>query len=247
MIDFHKLEAGGAEQFTIVTSVGCDAAPLLTLYDWNGTLVFSGAAATSDAGQYYKYATIPNSPGLYRYQWDYAIDANSFILRGGFEAVLTSLQATSGYYCNANDVRNLWSPLNESDVTNIEIDEVILDTQNEINAILGQRFTVPFSTDSASFPPIVGIITKNLALAHYAQRRPGDSPSWVEKVVKKYESFLSDLAAGSMYLVGPAGAIVSESVPSAAGQAHHNMSNYVATFNMLDDYTQRVDVDLLSD
>jgi hypothetical protein len=155
-----KLEAGGREQFILTTSVALDENALFFIKNWAGTLVYSSAAASSGDGYSYEYADIPSSVGMYTYNWYYAINANSFVEAARFEVVQTLAVETSGLYCDANDVINLYGPLRDSKIRNTEIDEFIQDVMNEVNAKLGHKYTIPFQTAVNSFPPVIGTIRK---------------------------------------------------------------------------------------
>jgi phage gp36-like protein len=245
-MEAYKLQGGGAEQFTLVTSIDCDAAPLLNITNWANVLVDSGTATNSGDGHYYRFAPLPTSAGFYLWEWQYTISANTFVDRQIFEIVKTRPAEATGLYCNANDVRDLYKPLQTMNFDNAEIDEVIRDIMHEVDMTLAERYVTPFSTDVSSFPPFIGTITKNLALVQIIERKGGpELPGWVVARNTRYRGFLASLAAGSMTLVTSDGASIATEVEGAA--AYHNMANYVPTFNTLDWPYQRVDPDRIID
>lgn len=242
-----KLEAGTQEQFTLTTSVTLDASPLFFLKDPAGTLVYSGTGVSSGTGQYSKFAPIPDTPGMYTFHWRYSIGANTFTDGARFEVVRTLAVETSGLYCNANQVLNLYDKFRESKMRNEEIDEFIRDVMNEINAKVGHKYGVPFPTAVSSFPPLIGTITKNLTLVNILKRKGAEMPEWLKDDREKYEGMLDAIAAGSMFLVLSGGTLIGPSENATLAQVDHNMENYEPTFNMLDIEYQRIDTDRQDD
>lgn len=242
-----KLEGGGQEQFTLTTSVALDENPLFFIKNWAGTLVGSGAASNSGDGYYYKYETLPSSEGIYTYNWYYAINAHTFIEAGRFEVAQTLAVETSGLYCDANDVINLYGPLIESGLTNHEIDEFILDVMAEVNAKLGHVYNV----SSFAGNPTVHSITKNLTLTNIFERQAGrgggETPEWITKRDERYRGMLDALSIGSMFLITSGGDTMTPSVNASLSQVDHNMADYEPTFNMLSPEYQRIDPDRIDD
>lgn len=241
-----KLEGGGQQQFLLTTSVACDENPLFYIQNWAGTLVLSGTAANSGDGNYYKFATLPTSEGMYTYNWQYTISANTFLEAGRFEVVQT-LVLEADLYCNANQVINMYGPLRDSKLTNSEIDEFIRDTMNLVNGKLSQRYSVPFPISVNSLPPLVETITKNLTLVSIMERKGGDIPEWISKRQERFETILNNLAEGEMTLVLSGGTVIAGELSSTLSQVDHSMANYVPTFNMLGGEYQRIDPDRLDD
>lgn len=240
-----KLEAGGREQFTLVTSVALDQNPLLSLYDWDNTLVASGFGSSSGSGNYYKFETIPDSLGWYTYEWLYPINANTFTLRERFEVIHTRAIETANLYCNANDVLDLYKPLGGTKLTNEEIDVLIADVMARVDGTLAPRYTVPFATGVNSMPPLIKTITANLTMCDIIESGPGRradlTPQWVVDRRGRYDVMLDKLAAGDMQLPLASGVTVGEDIQGA----DHSMEDYVPTFNMLDVEYQRIDPDRL--
>jgi phage gp36-like protein len=247
MPEFFKLQGGATEQFTLVTSVQCDSGttPHLSIFDSSGTLVNSGPATTSGDfanGHFYRFVPLPDTPGFFTWEWLYAVTANTFVGRREFEIIHSRALETAGLYANANDVRNAYEPLNQAKFANAEIDEVIVDIQNEINAKLCHRYDVPFD---APPPPMIETVTKYLSLHRIVgQKLTAGTPEWIGELAETYRGYLDEVAAGSSFLINSAGDVVSESMAAVAGQAEHNLENYVPTFNTLDPEDQRIDPDL---
>lgn len=59
MASFPTLEAGATLQFTFVSSVAPDSAPLFSVKDRDGTVVASFTSISSDATHYYAMYTMP--------------------------------------------------------------------------------------------------------------------------------------------------------------------------------------------
>ena len=247
MADVFKFEASGIEQFTLVTSVSLDEAPLFFVKDGTDTLIYSSAAAQSDAAHNYEFYTIPTSLGMYTYHWWYSINANTFHDAGLFEVVKTAAIATSGYYCSAMDVINAYEPLRESTLRYHEIDQVIADVQAYVNNTLGVRYAVPFATGVNSLPGIVPVVTKHLALADILEQTAGGVPEWADNKRTRALDLLKAIAEGAESLVLPDGTVMAPTLPDALGQVDHNLENYVPTFNMLSWSQMRVDPDRLDD
>jgi hypothetical protein len=248
MTDFAKLEIGAREQFTLVTSVSLDENPLFFIKNYAATLVSSGAGSSSGSGHYYKYETLANSVGFYSYEWRYTISTNTFIERGRFELVQT-LILESDLYCTETDVMNLYKPLADSDLRDHEITQFIKDVMHEVDAKLGPRYGVPFSTGVSSFPSLVETITKNLALTYIMESKPaaGEIPEWIKVRDDRYRSMLDAIAAGSMFLTLSGGAVLTPTLSTAVSGVDHNMENYAPTFNTLDVSRQQIDPDRQDD
>lgn len=243
-----KLEAGGREQFTLTTSVALDENPLFFMKDSSGTLVYSSTGASSGDGYYYEYADVPSSSGMFTYHWHYAINTNSFIESARFESVQTLAIETSGLYCDANDVINLYGSLRDSKIRNEEIDEFIRDVMNEVNAKVGHRYGVPFATAVNSFPPVIGTITKNLTLVSLMERKGGaELPGWIERRDERYRGMLDEIAEGNIFLTLSGGIVLAPAMSAQAGQVDHSHESYRPTFNMLEWEDQKVDPDLRED
>uniref|UniRef100_A0A6H1ZFV6 Uncharacterized protein n=1 Tax=viral metagenome TaxID=1070528 RepID=A0A6H1ZFV6_9ZZZZ len=239
----RKFEGGGTEQFTFTSSVQANSTPVFFIKNWAETLVYSGPAATSGDGYYYKFAPIPSSRGEYTDNWYYSINANSFIKSGRFEVVQTLAIETPGLYCGANDVINLYDPLRTAKLTNNEIDTFIRDIMAQVNLKLAPVFTV----SSLSGNPVIHVITKNLTLTDILERKGKEVPQWVTDRRTKYEGILDALALGSMYLVTSGGDLLIQTLASGISQVEHSMEDYTPTFNMLDLEYQRIDPDRIDD
>lgn len=247
MVDLPlKSEGGGQEQFTLTTSVALDANPLFFMKDGSGTLVYSSAGASSGAGFYYEYASIPSSKGLYSGHWWYTINAQSFQEQFLFEVVQTLAFQTTGQYCNFVDVVNLYEPLRDMDMAYHEIDDKIQDVQARMDARLGVRYSVPFATGANSLPPVVKTLAKNLTLVDI-MRSKGKAPDWIDDLKMESNSLLGAIADGNATLVLTDGTTLGQSFPDDFGQADHNFEDYTPTFNMLDWSYQRIDPDRLDD
>ena len=244
MTEFEKLECGDRAQITLVSSGTFDSAPSFAFFDSSGTLVASYTAVASATNAYYVFATIPNTPAYYYYEWLFAQGGYDQIRRGVFEAVKTTVVET-GLYCNANDVRNLYKPLSDSDMRNTEIDEFIRDVQNEVNTRIGHIYSVPFA--ASALPPAITTITKNLALVSILERKGGaELPEWVRNRDERFRDLLSDIASGVVFLTLSSGVVLEPSL-AALNKAHHSMADYTPTFNQLPFEEQRVDPDRIID
>jgi phage gp36-like protein len=247
MVDLPlKFEAGGQEQFTLVTSVALDENPLFYM-KMGETLVYSSTGASSGSGHYYEYATIPSSKGLYTAHWIYAINNQSFYTEPDiFEVVQRLALDVTSRYCAYSDVVNMYEPLRDMDLTAGEIDEKVLDVQARIDARLGKRYSVPFAPGVNSLPPVIKTIAKNLTLVDIIQQT-GRVPDWINDLKMDINSLLGGIADGEVTLVLPDGAIVDQAPPTAFARADHNLEDYTPTFNMLGAEYQRVDPDRLDD
>lgn len=98
----------------------------------------------------------------------------------------------------------------------------------EINARLGNRYVVPFT----SCPPIITAIAIDLGLYYTLGRKPlvgsqSKSDPWFEKF-KESREMLKELAAGTMALVDSAGQVISQRTDIAP--AWSSTMNYKPTF-----------------
>jgi hypothetical protein len=233
MSAFDKYEGGGRQQFTLTASGAFDTAPSFAFFNSSGTLVNSITGTASSTTAYYAFADLPNTPGYNYFEWQYGQASQAQILKGVFEIVTTTVLETAGLYCSANDVRNLYKPLSQSDLRNNEIDEFIQDIMNEVDARLGLMYSTPINVNTFA---IVKTITKNLTLAMILEQRGGaEIPQWITERSERYRDMLTALSDGTIAL------------ESAVSQADHSMANYVPTFNMLSWQYQRVDPDRLDD
>jgi len=245
--EFEKIEAGGRHKFTIASSIAFDASPVFGFFDTSGTGVGSLTATQSSTTHYYGFAAIPSSAGFYSFTWSYGAQSYDQVARGVFEVIQTNVEE-SDLYCSANDVRNLYKPISKGDTSNDEIDEFIQTTMNEINTKIGHRYSVPFATGVGSFPQVMKDIASNLTLVSMVERVGGkEVPKWIEDRGTRYREMVDNIADGETFLVLSGGTVLEASINAAAAQAHHNLSDYVPTFNTLDSQDQRIDPERQND
>ena len=90
-------EIGNTPQFTFVSSIQPDAAPIFSVTDRLDTMIHSETAQTSNATSYYALFTLPNSHGAYYVgQWvaikTVAGSARNFTKRFGFLGTETRVE-----------------------------------------------------------------------------------------------------------------------------------------------------------
>lgn len=249
MSEIERFEGGDTRQFTVTLSVAPDGAPSLAIYNSSGTLVSSATASQSGAGyNYYSMYSLPASAGFYKYQWVISVGSLSYTSRGQFEIILTDADQ-EGLYCDPVDLRNMYKKLDTSGLTNAEINEFIADADHEINFALAGKYDVPFATSVVSFPPMIGIISKNLSLCNILERQvsqgTGALPEWLVAKRERMEKYLEGLTAGSYTLVTSGGGVIGAAKDDQP--VWSSTENYFPVFSMLSEEDSSVDPDLLTD
>lgn len=98
---FERLEVGGTHQFTWQASTAPSSLSF-AIRTASETLVFSAAAVQSGGGNWYVFATVPDSFGLYpaalRFRWTatssvHTTQSGPFLTDGVFEAIKTKAYA----------------------------------------------------------------------------------------------------------------------------------------------------------
>lgn len=244
----ERIEAGDSRQFTMTLSVFPDATPWLAIYDSSsgvGVLVNSATASQSGATyDYYYVYTAPETRGYYYYEWNFEVYSKEYAKRGVFEVIRTDAD-WSGLYSTPNDVRDLYPTIDTiTGLTNKKIQARISDMDSIINIRLGARYTVPFPSNTGSFPPIIGYLSKHMALIdilkNQSVKHGGDIPAWVTAREEQIEKLFGGLESGSYTLVDSSGNTYGTSVVS---HIWGSKTDYHSIFSLLDAEGQQIDTD----
>jgi len=247
MAEYERYEKGGTKQFTVSFSVAPGVTPSLAIYDKNETLVSSATASQSSDYDYYVIQTLPSTVGLYSYVWKVTISGKDYISRGLFEVIETTADE-AGLYSHPNDLRRLYKKLDQLDLTNEDLRQYIADADAVINARLSSMYTVPFATSVSSFPPLIGKLSKTLALVEilddYAIHVGTDLLDWIEGKREKIEKTITALEVGSLTLVNTAGEVIARKVDT---EVWSSTEDYHPTFAMIEYEEQFIDDDRIDD
>jgi len=247
MAEYERYEKGGTKQFTVSFSVAPGVTPSLAIYDKNETLVSSATASQSSDYDYYVIQTLPSTVGLYSYVWKVTISGNDYISRGLFEVIETTADE-AGLYSHPNDLRRLYKKLDQLDLTNEDLRQYIADADAVINARLSPMYTVPFATSVSSFPPLIGKLSKTLALVEilddHAIHVGTDLLDWIEGKKERIEKTITALEVGSLTLVNTAGEVIARKVDT---EVWSSTKDYHPTFAMIEWEEQFIDDDRIDD
>ena len=91
-----KFEGGNTIQFTFVSTIAPNAAPIFSVIDDKGTVLTSETSQQSNATNYYAMFTMPNSPdkyfvGRWLAQKTVASSVRDFVRRFGFKVDVTTV------------------------------------------------------------------------------------------------------------------------------------------------------------
>jgi len=248
----ERIEAGDSRQFTMTLSVFPDSTPWLAVYNstsGDGTLISSATANQSGtAYDYYSMYTVPDSRGHYYYEWNFSVFSTDYKKRGLFEVIRTDAD-WSGLYSTPNNVRELYPTIDTiSGLTNKKIQNRISDMDSIINIRLGIRYTVPFPTNTNSFPPIIAYLSKHMALIdilkNQSVKHGGDIPAWITQREAQLEQLFGGLETGSYTLVDTAGNYYNSRSDT---RIWGSKEDYHPIFNLLSAKDQQIDTDYIDE
>lgn len=94
MSNIERFEREGTVQFTWVSSVAPDSAPIFKVTGVANTVIASLTSVQSDATHYYSLFTMPTSDGIYVHEWfaqkTFSGSLRNFIKKGLFSVGLTT-------------------------------------------------------------------------------------------------------------------------------------------------------------
>jgi len=245
--EYEKYEKGDTKQFTISFSISPGTEPLLSIYDKNETLVSSVTASQSSDYDYYVLQTLPSTVGMYSYVWKVTVGGKDYISRGLFEVVETTADE-AGLYSHPNDLRQLYKKLDQLELTNEDLRQYIADADAVINARLSSMYSVPFATSVSSFPPLIGKLSKTLALIEilddHAIQVGADLLDWITRKREVVENTITALEVGSLTLVNTAGDAITKKVDT---EVWSSTKDYHPTFAMIEYEEQFIDDDRIDD
>ena len=147
-----------------------------------------------------------------------------------------------GVYTNADEIRRRYPKLFETlGIDAGEVEAVIEDVQNEMDGILGTRYTIPFA---APVPPLIRVIAKDLASfrtfrSRFINEQPNRS-DWVDKLQEVANKYIDSLIKGDIHLTTADGKHINprsdaEIIPWSS------TATYVPTFSSIPMVRQEVD------
>ena len=150
-----------------------------------------------------------------------------------------------GQYTNATKVRQLYPQIDETSVTDGQINFYISQAEAELNGRLSVRYTLPFSVT----PALVEALSTEYALIKIMDRFfSAEAPTkydWKEVRRRELKELIGKVAEGSMLLVGSDSAALSQRTD--INGITSSTTNYTPTFNHLDASQQVIDTDRLDD
>ena len=147
-----------------------------------------------------------------------------------------------GTYATADEIRRRYPKLFETmGIPSGEVEAAIEDVQNEIDGVLGTKYTIPFA---APVPPLVRIIAKDLASfrvfrSRFINEQPNQS-DWVDKLQATANKYLDELTKGDLQLTTADGQQINPR-SDAALIPWSSTTGYVPTFGTLPMVDQQVD------
>lgn len=153
-----------------------------------------------------------------------------------------------GTYATADEIRRRYPRIFEQlNIDAGEVEAVIEDVENEIDGIVGSKYTVPFA--AGSVPPLVRLIAKDLASFRVMRQRfineqPNQS-DWVDKLQETANKYLDQITEGKLQIV-LAGAIIDPRADSSA-VPWSSTADYVPTFGVIPMTEQETDPSRLDD
>lgn len=198
----------------------------------------SGTGPTSTQGQFYINITLPETRGFYLAEF-IAFDSNSKPYRNRSEFEIINSIPTSFYvYGDVSDaLRVARRVIGRSDLTFYDIQRYMESAHDQINAHLGEMYTVPISP---VFPLLKDIERVYAIYNLYSDLSIKDIPSALTERKREFDDLVNMWGTGSLSLPVQSGtSLLFRTTPES------NTEDYLNVFDNRDFIQMRVDPDLI--
>lgn len=147
------------------------------------------------------------------------------------------------FYTSFEELKQLYPKIETISLTSANVNEIFISkAEGEINAKLANRYTVPFSRNTA--PRIIKSIAQDISMYYvlrrvYTQNKKDKNP-WLDEW-KAARDLLDELAKGTMALVDNSGAVIGQSTTQM--KIWSNVTDFTPAMDHRGAEKQRIDPD----
>jgi phage gp36-like protein len=149
-------------------------------------------------------------------------------------------------YSSVDDLYKAYPKVHTVGLTPEELTVFIVRADALIDGYLGQRYAVPFASTPGATPPLIRMLSTDLAMMDVVDRWP-NTPDWIIRRIERAQEVLKMIAEGIMVVVGPDGGLTD--VRTDIGMIRSNTADagYVPTFQSVPTLDERFDPNRAND